>query len=326
MTMRLVNTTHSANNPLYKLCIVLLLITFLPPHSVRADIGPKPTAAFTFTWETEDQPTIVEGQLLQCEDAGCIDSTPLEALGPQHFTCSATACDSMSYGYTPYAKLVLIFSDGVTRESNIFEKPAFKSQYTVVVRSSDLMVNEAQRLNLPFQNLDPISAFLSWLGILFGLGILAVLLLLGILLILKTRREPLLFVRAKGTCISVWVITLPAFILGVIFAPTLPLTIAIEGILISLFTLIRKQQWFPWVTVVTLGNLFTQVLMLTAITLMGTYGTHLLFTVVGEIFIWLLEAVLIHLTLRRQESVLPSLGISLVLNAVSLGIGLLLPI
>ena len=119
---------------------------------------------------------------------------------------------------------------------------------------------------------------------------------------------------------------MPVFIIGLVFAPTLPLTIVIEGILITLYTLIKKHRWFQWITVITLGNLFTQVLYLTLLSVVGSAGPPLILTIFLEIFIWLLEALLIHLTLRRKESIPISLGISLVINLVSMGIGLLLPL
>lgn len=324
MTMRFADTSKSPYIRLHRLCIMLLLLSFFPPHMVSADIGPKPTMSFAFMWETEDQPSIVEGHLLQCKDAECVESYPLETLGPQHFTCSDVACDSMAYGYTSYAKLVLSFSDGVTRESNIFGKVTYNSQFEVTVRSSDLVVTETGRTNMPFASLDPINALVKWVEVLFGLGILVVLFALSILMIVKTRQAPLVYANAKITCISLWIITLPALILGTVFAPTLPLTLVIEGALISLYTLIKKHRWFPWVTVVTLGNLLTQVMLLTALVVVGDHGMPLLFTLILEIGIWLLEATLIHLALRRQKSIVTSLGISLILNAVSMGIGLLL--
>jgi len=326
MSIRLAGIFKSPYSRPCSLCIVLILLLCLPPQIVSADIGPKPTASFGFVWKTDEQTTIVEGLLLQCKDSECAESHPLEALGPQRFTCGDTACDSMAYGYTQYAKLVITFSDGVTRESNIFEKNYDDSTFEVTVQSSDLIVIETRGTYQPFQTRAPFSTLVRWLGIVLGLIALAVLLIISTFFIVKTRQASLIFTNAKITCISVWVITFPALILGAIFAPTMPLTIVIEGVLISLYTLIKKHRWFPWLTVVTLGNLFTQVLLLTVLSVVGAQGQPFVIMIPLEIVIWLFEALLIHLTLRRQSSIAASLGISLMINVVSLGIGLLLPV
>lgn len=304
---------------------ILIGILCLPPMVISADIGPKPTATFDFEWETENQPTIVEGILLQCKDAECMDSYPLEELGPQHFTCTQTACDSMAYGYARYMKLVITFSDGVIRESSVFEKNYDKSSYTVTVHAASLEVSETGGFNDLFRTESPFSLIARLIGLGFGFIILLVLLTIIIVMVLKSRTQPLTMQDVKIPCLSVWILALPAAIIGLFFAKSLPLTLLIEGTLISLFVLLKKKRWFPWLTVVTLGNLFTQTLLMTAGMVFGG-GIPVLLTVVLEIVTWLLEAVLIHLTLRRESPVLGSLGISLLLNVVSFAIGLVLPV
>lgn len=307
-------------------CLLLVLFIVLPPLWVSADIGPKPKASFHFVWEIEDQLAIVEGILLQCKDAQCADSYAMEDIGPQHFTCSESACDSLAYGYTQYAKLVVTFSDGVTRESNIFGKKYDVSQYEVTVYSSDLNVIEKRGTNQTYVTPNTTSPIFRLLGILLGLMALVVLLFIIVFTVLKTKDKSLEYSTTKLSFLSTWIMTFPALILGCIFAQSLPLTIIIEGIIISIYTLIKKYRWFPWITVITLGNLFTQIFILTALSVAGFWGPSLIFSIVFEIIVWLIEALLIHLMLRRQKSIPPSLGISLMINIVSMAIGLLLPL
>ncbi|MDF1514931.1 MAG: hypothetical protein P1S60_14065 [Anaerolineae bacterium] len=304
--------------------LAVVLLAILLPTPVHADIGPKPTASFQFVWEDGDTLSITDGVLLQCKDAACIDNHPLENMGPQHFACSQTACDSMAYGYDRYMKLVITFSDGSTRESNVFEKQFDASRYDVTVQANALTVVEQRGSN--YFLYDPIGSLLTIVKIVAGLFAMVIFLGIGIFMISKTREAPLNYERAKIPVIAVWVIALPAVILGLVLAPSLPLTIFIELVVISLYTWIMKHRWFPWATVVTLGNLFTQMLFLVALDLTGSWGMPFALTLFLEIIIWILEAALIHMTLRRKQSLIASLGISFLLNAISMGIGLLLPL
>ena len=122
---------------------ILMQILF-PAHVVLADTGPKPSMEFAFKQELSgEQATIVSGILYECDQPDCSDASPLEELGPQRFYCEAESCQALAYGFAPYHRLEIQFSDGVKRESNIFETAGFDSKYTVTVRPDDLRV-EAQ--------------------------------------------------------------------------------------------------------------------------------------------------------------------------------------
>lgn len=97
---------------------------------------------FTFEYESEAV-SIVEGQLIECEDAECETGRPLEELGPQGFECTESGCSSLAYGYAPYHKLVITFTDR-TRESNVFTKEAYTATFKVTVRESALLVEEVR--------------------------------------------------------------------------------------------------------------------------------------------------------------------------------------
>lgn len=114
-----------------------LLQLFIPSQAAIADTGPKPTMEFTFSGEPV---TIVSGIMYECDQADCTDAAPLEELGPQRFYCEAQSCRAMAYGFAPYHKLEIEFSDGLTRESNVFETAGFDSVYAVTVRPDDLLV------------------------------------------------------------------------------------------------------------------------------------------------------------------------------------------
>ncbi len=127
---------------LTKLFLLLLsLLALLPAHVVSADTGPKPTMEFTFKQELAGSPvTITSGILYECEQSDCSDATPLQEAGPQRFTCEANSCRATAYGFSPYHKIEIQFSDGKMRQSNVFKTAGFDSQYTVTVRTDDLLV------------------------------------------------------------------------------------------------------------------------------------------------------------------------------------------
>ena len=130
---------------LIKLFLLLLFLQILLPcHIARADTGPKPTMDFEFKQElTGEQVTITSGILYECDQPDCNDSSPLGELGPQGFSCEADHCRALAYGFAPYHKIEIEFSNGETRQSNIFETVGFDSRYRVTVRPNDLLV-EAQ--------------------------------------------------------------------------------------------------------------------------------------------------------------------------------------
>ena len=127
---------------LTKLFLLLLCLQILlPTQIVLADTGPKPSMDFQFKYEsTEEHPTIVSGILYECQQSDCSDAAPLQQLGPQGFRCDTEGCSATAYGFAPYHKLEIEFSDEQTRQNNIFRTAGFDSKYTVTVRPDDLRV------------------------------------------------------------------------------------------------------------------------------------------------------------------------------------------
>ena len=71
----------------------------IPNYGVRADIGPKPSMEFIFVQENDPPLEILEGTLLECDDASCTQAAPLEALGPQGFSCTSNRCSSKTSSF-----------------------------------------------------------------------------------------------------------------------------------------------------------------------------------------------------------------------------------
>jgi hypothetical protein len=133
--------------PILKKLLRLILapmLLFLPTYTVFADTGPKPTMEFSFNQSSLATPvTIVLGTLYECQEADCSDAQPLMEGGPQGFRFTAESCDALAYGFAPYHRIEIEFSDGKTRQSNIFQTAGFNSMYKVIVNPDDLLV-EAQ--------------------------------------------------------------------------------------------------------------------------------------------------------------------------------------
>ncbi|MFT3891655.1 MAG: hypothetical protein QM730_08495 [Anaerolineales bacterium] len=121
--------------------IVVFTLIFATQVVFAADIGPKPTMEFDFQQDASvGKVSITSGILYECNQADCSDAAPLEELGPQRFTCEEFHCSALAYGFAPYHRIELQFSDGKTRQSNIFETINFDSNYRVIVHENDLTV------------------------------------------------------------------------------------------------------------------------------------------------------------------------------------------
>ena len=160
---------------LIKLFVLFLVLqVLLPTQNVLADTGPKPTMDFEFKYEsTEEHPTIVSGILYECQQSDCSDAAPLQQLGPQGFRCDSKSCSATAYGFAPYHKLKIEFSDEETRQSNIFQTAGFDSKYAVTVHPADLLV-EAQfgMGNLPRMAILVITCICALVGAILVVGLI----------------------------------------------------------------------------------------------------------------------------------------------------------
>ncbi len=121
--------------------LVPLFLLLLLPALVYADIGPKPSMNFNLIYETQQQVSLVGGEQFECETKDCANATPLGKFGPQRLTCQQDRCHSLAYGYSPYQRLFLNFSDK-NRESNVFSTDSFNANFNVQVTENALMVED----------------------------------------------------------------------------------------------------------------------------------------------------------------------------------------
>jgi hypothetical protein len=128
--------------------MLLLLQTLLSAQTALADTGPKPTMEFDFKQVPDGELQIISGILYECDQPDCSDAAPLEQLGPQGMYCDTEGCSATAYGFAPYHRLEVEFSDEITRRSNIFETAGFDSKYTVTVRPDDLLVEARFSLDI----------------------------------------------------------------------------------------------------------------------------------------------------------------------------------
>ena len=163
----------------YLILAILLMLILLP--GVSGDVGPKPFMKFNLIYETQGMPELIDGQQIECDDAGCLDARPLERLGPQGFDCTQDECISIAYGYSQYHRLVINFSDQ-QRQSNIFKHNSYIAEFNVRVTDTGLVVEE----------IPPIKRMVSE-GIpvfLIALLLTLILELLVAFVLLSVRKEP----------------------------------------------------------------------------------------------------------------------------------------
>ena len=124
------------------LLLLFLTLAFLPVQAVLADTGPKPSMDFQFRQEMTGEPplAIASGILYECDQPDCSDAAPIEEVGPQGFRCEVNSCSAVAYGFAPYHRIEIEFSDGKTRWSHVFETAGFDSSYLVTIRPDDLLV------------------------------------------------------------------------------------------------------------------------------------------------------------------------------------------
>ena len=297
---------------------VVLMAAVLPARGVSGmDVGPKPTMDFEFVME-QGLPTvtITEAVLLECDDASCAGARPLEVLGPQGITCQEMSCSSMAYGYADYHRLEVTFSDGVTRQSDVFEKSAFHATYRVTVGQELLRVREGRG------KIDPLVGVL--LGSLAGLALLLVEFGLLVALMVREGKGRATWKESRGFYIAAFGVGLLLTVAGGFFSLTLPITVLIEILLGVGYAVWRKRPVFPVVVVVLAMNVFTQLGLWGALEASRS-GDALAFTLLLEGGIWLVEALVLFFAQRKAMRFKEAALLSLALNAVSFVIGLALP-
>ncbi|MCJ7433427.1 MAG: hypothetical protein MUO77_08075 [Anaerolineales bacterium] len=308
-------------NIILAVLVVVFVVILVPFQVVRADSGHKPSMHFEFAYEVDPAPTIVSGVQSECQTADCSDAEPLGAIGAQGFRCELTECSSVAYGYSDYHRLSIDSSDGRTRQSNVFGKKYYEAYYRVTVREQDLLVEE-----LPGKNNSPIS-FFTFLVLLYGTILFCVIAiveipLLFILLNLIIRDTD--FPAARGWYIAGWVVSAVWLVLSLFIEWGLAITVVVEIILALAYALWRKRPRTKLLTVVLMMNLITQPTLWLIVSKLIANSTFWPLAI-GEVIVWLVEAGILVLSLRKQAKFPEALALSLALNLASFGIGLLLP-
>jgi hypothetical protein len=286
--------------------LALLSMAAASPQRDLADMGPKPTMEFSFDYHTSSMPSIVSGILEECYQADCSDAQPLMKGGPQHFSCSSSGCDSLAYDYSRYHRLRIEFSDGKTRQSNIFEKKFFYASYSVTVRDDDLLVEEGIGEFAPFFTFEWI---LICGGVLLAVGFLVSIILLMVVALRGRRYE-----ESRRLYKAVWIISLPTaviLLLASMFTGMI-LVLAAETAIAIGYAAWRKRSMALVLTVMLLLDVIT--LPVAAVFVGGILTTSpawVLGTVVG---ICLLDAGFLVVAMRKEARFLEALLFGLILN------------
>jgi hypothetical protein len=306
-----------------RLLLLAFILAAIPSQIVQADAGPHPSMQFTFVSRLEPAPAILSGRLMECQDEACAQSDPLPELGPQRFGCQAESCYSSGYSYSPYHRLEIEFSDGLTRQSNIFTKRAFAANYLVTVLEDRLEVEE--------KSLGPEVPFFkagapTIIDLLATVAFPCLEILLPILLVALAVRTG----RAGATPLSyhnwleaAWLLAIPAILAGMMWTRGLILTLVVELLLGAGYAVWKKRPVDIILTVILLLNLITQPLLWISISgFNGMYPVMALLFAEGNV--WLVEAGGLYLSQRNSMKFQEALLVSLALNAVSFVVGGLL--
>ena len=305
--------------------LLSLCLAAIPSRGVRADAGPHPSMQFLFTTRITPAPAILSGQLLECQDQACLQSGSLPELGPQRFECQVSTCYSSAYTYSPYHRLIIAFSDGVTRRSNVFTRRAFAANYLVTIQEEGLAVEE--------KTLGPdIPLFKAGAPTLFDLLATLVFplmeIILSIILValaLRTGRAGATLDSYYGLMEAAWLLAIPAVLAGIKWTQGLLITLVVELVLGVGYVLWKKRSASIILTVILLLNLITQPVLW--ITISGFSGMNPIFlTLLAEAVVWLVEAGGLYLSQRSSMSFREALWVNLALNAASFIVGSLLPI
>jgi hypothetical protein len=301
--------------------LFILILSICPTtNHANADIGQKPSMEFQFEYETDQPLEILDGTLYECNLSDCSDARPLEELGPQGFSCTSVTCSSLAYDYSEYHRLLIRFSDGKERQSDVFQSNSFDSTFRVLVRENDLVVEKIRGGSNPF----------GWtlLGLFLG-GILTILLSLALLIllviiILRAGELKADFKSSRWVFISLWFVMAILLIIASFFSPAILITVIIEAILGLLYAVIRNRSKLTTITMVILANMIT-ILPFWAVASFMSGDYHVLFIIIAELLIWFVESVILYLTQRKTIRFWEAVLLSLILNGISTLIGLFLP-
>jgi hypothetical protein len=130
--------------------------------------------------------TILSGTLYDCHQPDCQDAVPQVSRGQQF--CNTTSCSALVF--SPYHRLEIQFSDGKTRQSNVFQSTSSSSTHTVykvTIRPDDLLVETKYTSDYPGDPTIIFKCLLFLCGCYAGIAVIAI--LLNIFLARRSRRK-----------------------------------------------------------------------------------------------------------------------------------------
>lgn len=314
----------------YLLIGVVFVMGLLPQGNVSADMGPKPTMDFEFVQEVPGSAlTMVSWSLINCENNDCTTTGEIAPF-EDGFRCADNHCGAgVHYGIQyEYFRMEISFSDGVTRKSNVFTRNYFDAKYRVVIQNDSLFVEELKGSN-PSLISNPLALiFLSPLLIPIGCAITIV----GYLILTVIGNQ---FITTDRECEAtpsirkplsplLWVAVILFVLLGLLLnIYAFVFTLAIEGFMSLVYLKYTKTPVKKIVYGVLLANVFTHPLFVMASTIFAYKMTTIIML---ETIVWLVEAWIVNKVQGKQFPFKTILILTIILNAASFGIGLLLPI
>lgn len=105
--------------------LLLILTAFFAVSPLFADIAPTPQIIYNFNYLNSAPLTIDpdNSEQIQCSDNQCLKAAPLGKYGIQKLYCNPNSCFAFAYEFEPYQKLIIKFSDGKKRETDVFKMP-----------------------------------------------------------------------------------------------------------------------------------------------------------------------------------------------------------
>ena len=105
---------------------------------------------------------------------------------------------------------------------------------------------------------------------------------------------------------------------------TLLITLLAEGVVVFIYSALRKRPASDLLQVSFIINIFTQIILWVVLRIFFRY--YLITLVVAEILIWLAESALIYRLSRETLKFSSAVFLSLCMNLASFGIGWFLPV
>jgi hypothetical protein len=282
---------------------------------------------FNFEFQPDSKISISEATLFECNLSNCQDAKPVEEFDGQQFSCSEVQCTWTAFYKLPYLRLRVTFSDGQTRESNIFAKEGPGTDYRVEVRDSDLLVEGVNELTHEGPSLKATTAVTI---IAFALAACVIvvpsigLLVVTGMLIKRAGQEKANFSASRILIILSWVFCVILQGIGALalFNPIVPVITAVEVILVILYAAVHHKDKVVLATAAFIGNTFTLLLSQFAL---QAFDKDVSFYLIGcaVILVYLVEALIYTWMNRAAMPFREAVVLSLILNTIPFLVGMM---